>query len=400
MFNLGDFSMKKTLVAIAALAAVSAFAQSSVTLYGRLDLGASQIKTTGVTGLTPATSTKAVKKETSLAGNQNGSTTSRVGLRGTEDLGGGLRASFNWETSIAPDETAASSYGATRLANLAVSGGFGTVIIGTYLNAIDAVRGYAPGVYSVPGGDFLANSMGTSAAGAPSSFTGQVTGATPVGLRGRSQNSIAYSSPNMGGLTFGIGTVQESSTTDTTTPAGVTTQAGAKVSGYMLGLAYANGPLAVNAAYGNGKSTAIAASVSAAAKLSDFGVGVSYDLGVAKIIGAYETGTTKFATTPATPGNAKANALSIGAEFPMGAFKPFVQFGTGKIKDSVGNAAGVDSGKTSGFQVGATYTLSKRTNVYGAIGSDKVTESTSVPGATTNDSSKRSGFSVGLVHTF
>jgi len=111
MFNLGEISMKKTLVALAALAATASFAQSSVTISGRLDLGMSNLKTTNSLGVTTSSTTR-----TDLTGNQSGRTTSRLTFAGTEDLGGGLRANFNIETGLNPSDDAGLFAGSTRTA--------------------------------------------------------------------------------------------------------------------------------------------------------------------------------------------------------------------------------------------------------------------------------------------
>ena len=144
--------MKKSLVALAVLAATGAFAQSSVTLYGRMDLGTeggkNNVSAGGVTTTT---------KNNELAGAQNNWTGSRLGVRGSEDLGGGLKANFNYEFRLHPDNlrsgannplnpTGATNFGATRTAILQVMGDFGSVTVGTYLNPFDDIR-LSGGIY-------------------------------------------------------------------------------------------------------------------------------------------------------------------------------------------------------------------------------------------------------------
>jgi len=79
--------MKKTLVAIASLAAVSAFAQSSVSITGNIDAGfqANTYKGVNVSGIA-----------------NNGASTSTIQLNGVEDLGGGLRATFKLNSDFNP----------------------------------------------------------------------------------------------------------------------------------------------------------------------------------------------------------------------------------------------------------------------------------------------------------
>ncbi|UUZ69729.1 porin [Polaromonas sp. P2-4] len=140
-----------------------------MTLYGRLDLGTSYNKTTQGT---------ATAKSTSLAGAQNARTIGRLGVRGSEDLGGGLKANFNIETRVNPD-LAGTTFGATRTAILQLAGAFGSATIGTYLNTINDVRGYSVSTAGVAGGDFL----------------GSVHGVGSRGLGPRSENAIGYRSP-------------------------------------------------------------------------------------------------------------------------------------------------------------------------------------------------------------
>jgi predicted porin len=381
MFNLGVISMKKTLVAIAALAAVSSFAQSSATIYGRMDLGFST-ETTKKTNAGNAANATSRAKATSLAGAQGELTGMRLGFRGTEDLGGGLNLGFVIETRVNPDSTA-STFGNSRLGNLSLTGGFGRVTIGTYDNAMDVVRGYAPTISGIAGGDTLGKT----------SFTN--------GVDGRSTNAIAYSTA-VGPLTFGIGTVNESTSTSAN-PGNNLTQG--KTSGVMVGLGYANGPLAANLAIASAKqSGGVVLPVSAVngGKVSDVGFAVSYDLGVAKPWFQYETVTAKSVITNgvAQAGSEKANIYSVGASFPMGAFTPYIGVGRGTSKDTVGNPALpiALAAKLTDFQIGTRYSLSKRSTVYAAYGTSTLKNTTGGAGA--RESAKTSGMSLGLRHDF
>jgi predicted porin len=367
MFNLGEISMKKVLVAMAVLAATSAFAQSSVTLYGRLDLGMSSVKTTS-NAVTVGPATSATTKKTSLAGNQHGRTTSRLGVRGTEDLGGGLVAGFNIETKVNPDNSldadGFSTFGKTRLGNLFLNGGFGTVVIGTYLNGLDDVRGYSAATYSVPGGDFMANNA--------------------QALSGRSENSLGYRSPSFGGFHVRANIVNEKTASATTAN---------KLSGVGFAAGYDNGPLSALFAIGNAKLSTSPVATTSDFKISDFGLAVSYNLGIAVPYVQFEQSkNTNLGNTPNT--FTKKRAFEVGAKFPLGAFTPYVTLSTGKASTDAGS-----SGKSRGFQIGTTYDISKRTYVYAALGSDKV-NSTNAPVGSTNSASKRTGYALGLVHSF
>jgi len=90
MFNLGELVMKKSLIALAALAATGAFAQSSVTLTGTFDPSIANAKTTYGNG--------ASVSQNFVRNNSQG--TSQITVKGVEDLGGGLKASFLLENDF------------------------------------------------------------------------------------------------------------------------------------------------------------------------------------------------------------------------------------------------------------------------------------------------------------
>ena len=141
--------MKKTLIALAVMTVSgAAFAQSSVTMYGVIDVAYGSHKTTNLDG------TVTRKSSGIMDGNNAGN---RIGFRGTEDLGGGLKANFVIEQGINPtsgdgfnkrvstshhqvDGTTAYSTGNSRQAYVGASGGFGEVRAGyQYTNSYDLV---------------------------------------------------------------------------------------------------------------------------------------------------------------------------------------------------------------------------------------------------------------------
>ena len=365
--------MKKTLIALAALAAAGAtLAQSSVTIYGRMDLGMSSVDTT--------TGTAAATEAFSLAGAEGTRTGSRLGFRGTEDLGGGLRAGFVYEIGINADRTDAGN-AQTRLANLSLTGGFGTVVVGTFMNAFDTVRNMSPAHNNIPGGMFT-----------------QAHGTALVHrFDSRTQNAIAYVSPNFSGFTFSAGTVNEEHT------AAGTSQR--KYDGFILGLNYTQGPLAAQFAFGNldvGYHTPLLGAGSTPAtpsnaEVQNWALGVRYTLPQVVVSFVYED--SKLSVPGATLRDF--NAWEIGARFPMGAFAPFVTFGQGEITSSAalstalgGGGLNTGSNDTSAWQVGTTYNLSARTWVYAAFGEF---QRDAANGA---NNVKRDGYAIGLVHTF
>ena len=367
--------MKKTLIALAALAAAGAtLAQSSVTIYGRLDLGMSQHETTGTT----------VRDQFSLAGAQNEWTGSRLGFRGTEDLGGGLRAGFVYEFGINADNSASSAVGATRLANLSLSGGFGTVVVGTFLNSFDTAREFIPGSGSIPGGR-------------ATMFEAE---ALTERFDSRTENAIVYVSPAFNGFTFSAGFVNNSD--EIRTLAGAPAAGGFDYTGMILGVAFTQGPLRAQFAYGNldiGFHTGIPGAGTLAAPLNtdvtNWALGLSYDFGPAVVSFLYEDSSRDMVNAPGGTAleGVDRNAWQIGARFPMGAFAPYVTFGQGERTDIT--TAGVrTTHDINTWQIGTTYNLSARTWVYAGIGE---AQRETAAGQNVREDT---GYSIGIVHTF
>ena len=213
--------MKKTLVALAALAAVSAFAQSSVTLYGRVDTGLFSSSTlNGAIGATPGSKIR-------QTGIDNGSTVgltgSRWGMRGSEDLGGGLKANFKLENRFNVDNGAGSQAGPLLFggeAFVGLSGGFGEVRAGRLFTSFDDLRGIA---------------VSRNVFDAAWTPVGDSYGVGLGGYQGRGDNAIKYDTPNFGGFSAGLMYAFGENKTSTAS-------AGLQVSGHVK---YANGPLAV-----------------------------------------------------------------------------------------------------------------------------------------------------------
>jgi len=248
--------MKRSLLALAALTAFTgvASAQSSVTMFGVLDVAARSVKNGGAGTLNTLST--------------DGSRSSRLGVRGVEDLGGGLRAAFHLEGAVALDvgggqKTAATANGSTangidwaREAHVALAGKtWGELRLGrdytpTFRNHVT----YDPFAFVGVGGQ--ANLMG-AAAGSP--FTTLV----------RANNTITYLLPAMGGV-LGQATVAAGEGVDAN-----------KYMGVRLG--YAAGPLNVAAAYGVTSTPnvlpTIANGQNSGGDTKGFNIGGAYDLG-------------------------------------------------------------------------------------------------------------------------
>jgi len=285
--------MKKTLVALAVVAASgAAMAQSSVSVYGVADLWVGK------------------SKGTASQMGDGGVSSSRLGFKGSEDLGGGLTVGFNFEEKLylTSGATNVPTYG--RQANLSFNGGFGTIKLGRSYNPMDDVFG-------------AANSGFDSALSANAVWLN--------GYNGAANAQLYYATPEFSGFSAALSTQL-----DGNAPAGKLTS---------LSLAYANGPVALALGYeedkagGNQKGTVLNG---------------SYDLGMAKLLASYYN-------TKNTGGVAGAtvNSYQLGADIPLGS----------ALTLSVGYASSKPSGgeSDSGFGIAAAYSLSKRTTVYGGL---------------------------------
>ena len=302
--------MKKSLLALATLTAFAgaASAQSSVTLFGIVDAAYGHVSAGGrsVTGIS-----------------NSGLNSSRLGFRGVEDLGGGMRAGFWIEGALSNDDGNAAGLTFQRRSTLSLMGNFGEVRIG---------RDYTPTFWNTTVYDvFGTNGVGQSMTPGMISAAGITTNTTAV----RSNNSVSYFLPGgLGGFTgqfmYALGEVASN--------------AANRGQGNYFGmrLGYGAGPLAANFA------TATVKGVSGATNVKSNNIGVSYDFGAVKPM--FFWGTEKAGT------GAKVSAWELSALAPMGAGELRAAYS----KYDVANSAN-DWNK---FAFGYGYNLSKRTQLY------------------------------------
>jgi len=389
--------MKKSLFALAAMGAFvgAAHAQSSVTVYGLLDTGYSVVKNKTAAG---------VETTTSGVGLLRGLATSRLGLRGSEDLGGGLTAGFQLEGGVATasDGTLASNTTSTSTAFAfdrhqfltLTSKSAGGVLVGRTDSLIKVVfdafdAGYANNVT----GKYSA--AGTSAT--------DLSATASANRQAQRDTVIRYTSPTFAGATVLADFMQNS--LNATNAAGATTTETNVNSGYSFALRYAQGPVAAQVAHRNVKNAALAvASVatadatstaagvlgSAAVAQSDSSalntsIGASYNFGPAMIMAQYFDQADK-ANLAGT--EVKEKAYAFGVRVPVGAATLFASY-------HKGDATSATSVTTdfSGMQFGAVYDLSKRTSAYGIYGGAKKQQN----GA---GEAIASGIAAGIRHTF
>lgn len=362
--------MKKTLIALAALAATGAvMAQSSVTLYGVVDVGFTSVNNSG-TGSTDNTGLTS-----------SNMTTNRLGFRGTEDLGGGLKAKFEIETSLAADAPAASSIG-DRGAWVGLEGGFGEVRLG---------REYSTTFWS----GFLFSPFGTGGVGNGFGFANRVVahGATGQANPVWNSNAITYSTPRMSGFQ-----AHAQYAFDEVAAAG--NDAGRSAG---IRLNYAAGPLMAELAYSDtdGGATVAATPVLGLTTSADHKSvvgGVSYDFGVAKLMTNF--GQEKATNTATGASIGKVTNFEIGAVAPVGPGRLRASYNSTKI-DITGVATDL---KVTKFAVGYIYDLSKRTAVYATVASLKNKNGANLalngPASTNSANGRSTGYNVGISHVF
>jgi predicted porin len=328
--------MKKSLIALAALAATASFAQSTVTLSGNVKAGVAQTKYSG-----SATATN----NGSATGLADGS--SRFILSGSEDLGGGLKANFQVDTRYRLDDNGAAPTSSPLAGGntfVGLSGGFGNVQAGK----LDTH--YCMG----------SDSHGTRATALQASscallgFVNGAGGGQAIANASRSTNVVRYTAPTMGGLTL-QGTY---SFAQSGSEGAVGTTSGGNAS-HIQGV-YAAGPLTVGAsmwqAKGEDQTTTAARTGQKATTIM-----ANYNLGVATIGLTYDTSAQRAAAASAAFIDTERTVTSIPVTVPMGAGTVLFTYSkAGETK--IGGVTQANTGATL-MSVGYDYAFSKRTTL-------------------------------------
>jgi predicted porin len=343
-FTFWRFLMKKSLIALAVLAASGvASAQSTVTLYGLVDANLNSSKSTDVTGTSV--------RQTKIDG--SGFNTSRFGLKGSEDLGGGLKANFLLESGFDASTGAANSYTNPYTAGpnstavfgrqswVGVSGAFGEVKLGKMWTPFDDVKGsgaagFDSGLFAPASNVWLSNNYSD-----------------------RPGNAIYYATPDFSGFSAAaMYSLGENKT--------AAAKAGHIAS---VNVKYAAGPAFVALSHQEEKQTG----VGSAAKFTQ--LNGSWDFGVAKLLGAYgqvknggtnNTFTLNLASPIQPPAPAlpfvvdKSKEYQLGVDVPVG---PALTLSGGVARSKI-TLVGAGEIKATGFGLAAKYDLSKRTFLY------------------------------------
>lgn len=364
---------------------MSAFAQSSVTISGSLDFGAIQNgKTTVDTGANTAeTSTK-----TSQTSALNSWTTNQLSIQGTEDMGGGTKASFTINSGLSQAAAGASTLG-SRDAFVAVENAkTGKVQFGRFVAASAlGYHGLSGSASTAVGSIYGLSAAGTALSDAQVDRFGGDARMT-AGDFERGDNKIQYTSPSFSGLTFNVNYAKNTSDVSNTDNKTQANQSG-------MGLNYANGPLTLGFGTNTRKVSTDATANTIEGKLN--WLAASYDLGMATVYATRVTrkdATTVVATAVET-NNFDAKVNQLGVKVPMGQYTFSASTYTGK--DARAAADANDNVKLSGRQLSVQYAMSKRTSLYALTGLNKIARDADAGTATNR---KQTVSMVGLLHTF
>jgi len=374
--------MKKTLIALAAVAATgAAFAQSTVTLFGGADLNVRSV-------------TSGANKFMGMA--QDGIYSSRFGVTGSEDLGGGLKANFHFEGGLAPD-VGSTTLNFVRKQVIGVSGGFGELRLGRDYTPLFTVFGVADpfGTNGVGSSYNAANAVtvaGAANANAGSFATAQAanasTNAATTTAAGtvyadpnatRANNSVAYYSPNFNG--FGAWVMYSFGAENTNVG-----RDGNKMTSVRLN--YAQGPVVVTYANQSTKGGVAATSAAASQTWKTNMVAASYNFGPATLRAGYKTDKASFFADTI-------KSTIVGVTAPMGALTLRASY----VSAEFGSA---DMAKQAA--VGVIYDLSKRTSLYSTYSAldNGVSFGKNVGSAAASDFTglTSKGFEAGIKHNF
>ena len=420
--------MKKSLFALAAVGAFAgaAQAQSSVTVYGIVDVGYIGGNNRGFSD------TGASRKNTYNSFGSSAQTTSRLGFRGTEDLGGGLRAFFTIETAITPSDASGQIFGGTAASQNRQTfvglgkKGLGQASIGTQYTVIhtaigatsagqqnnivgDVIYPIAPGANgNVGAGTFGSTTAQLNAAGAASGNTGAYTV--------RTNNMLLLQTENISGFVGrAFYSMADNSSTQTSATAGGTNNK----NGWGVGLNFTWKQLMLSANYQALKAvnptpttvinlTATPGAVSsvaainpniwsgtaAASNIQDnqmYFAGV-YDFGILK---AYAQYINRKATSELNANEyLQRSAQQIGVRGNITkTIEGWASLGSGRF-DSFGTSH--PSVNFTGYQLGSNYWLSKRTNLYAIFGSTQQSSAT----LAAQPSTGMNQYALGVRHTF
>jgi predicted porin len=409
--------MKKSLLAVAAMTAFAgaAQAQSSVTVYGLIDMGYSSAYQRNVQGAAQAIS------NTNTSGfGANGESTSRLGFRGNEDLGGGASAFFTIESGLNMQQGGSFTSGANgnRQAFVGLGKkGLGTGSIGiqytpiheaaavTDAGGLNNVNGNV--IYDKPGGYGSAAGQVVAGTGTAANSISGMSDNTSYTVR--ASNALVLKSESISGFRAKGMLIQGGK--DSNAAGGTQT---IDNSGWGLGADYTWQKLFVTAAYQSFRNQTLGAGTFtqgyAGAAITP-GVNsndsqqyyaATYDFGVLKAFAQYVNRKTTNAYN--VNNYISRSAQQIGVRAPITpAIQVWASAGTGSVNAGGSN---LTPSKFNGWQLGSDYALSKRTNLYAIYGQTATSNNNMATVYGTNTSTGQpnsynaSSYALGMRHTF
>jgi predicted porin len=349
--------MQKKIIALAVAGLMSgaAFAQTNVTVYGVVDQYYAHGNADQVAG-TPDQSFNGL--------NSGGLSGSRLGFKGVEDLGNGLKAAFVFEygtlDSTANSATNTVGVGRSQVTNgmdnwrqayVGLVGNFGTAVAGRLQHF-----GYDWAAKYDTNGASIFSPMGQL-----SDNAGLATSARDA--LGRTDNAIAYISPNLSGFTvkgaYAFGEQIDGSRQ--ISAAGAQAAVGSEIKSaqdiWQLAADYDNGPVAVGFVYTDVSDLGGTARLGVSTDRTEWALGGSYDFGMAKLFGTYQKAKTDVSGAGA---DTDYKLWHIGARAPIGA-NMSVALSYGEINVDPSNA---NDEQSDVWSLDFQYNLSKRTTAY------------------------------------
>ena len=352
--------MQKKLIALAVAGLVStgAFAQSSaVTVYGVADLSFDVVKTSGGAANSQTGSYSRVSSNSSY-----------LGFKGTEDLGNGLKALFQFETAVSADTGA--TFGANRDTYAGLGGAFGDIKLGTLTTPTRAL------------GAAVDVNAGWASIGASSALTNL------SGFDTRQANTAMFTSSNFSGFSGALAYI---SGENKSTAAASGTAAQANRSAWDLGLNYNNGPILAGFTYANARSRDVVDT-----QIKNTRIAGAYDFGVGSVRALWNS--TKNENN--VGGNAKQNVWGLGGTFNAAP--------NGKVIAQYYKANNINGTSNTGaklFELGYEHSLSKRTvlkAIYARIDNDNAAAFNFGSNGVNNVAAGNdpSGLQIGIRHAF
>ncbi|KLN56389.1 porin [Variovorax paradoxus] len=355
---------KKTLAAAAAaLVAGHCLAQSSLTLFGVVDAGVSHYRTTS-SSWNPLRPAELRQSQTVLS--PSGNASSRLGFRGTEDLGGGLAASF-WLEAPLNNDTGGGIANFGRRSTLSLSGPFGELRLGRDYTASfwnDAV--FDPFSVNGVGTNLIAVVNSNIAASRALATGGLLNGGLSAGTDSylRTSNALSYFlPPNLGGFYGQVQYALHENVKIDNLP-----DSPSKRGRYVGGrIGWASGPADV--ALGYGEST-LASTASQGEKIKSLNLGASYDFGPVKLFGEWSRVRDVRSSNSGLPAGAmrlsdRYDGLMAGINVPLGAGMLRASYARVRFLNGLGLPDGNSS--VNKLALGYVHNLSKRTALYASV---------------------------------